>query len=95
MVPTRSAGQFLDRNRFGKYDEFPHQCGKMHQIRDILKWDKALKGKGLRIYVEDNGIGSTDDGMTKVFTRFEKLNEFLRRVPDLGFDDLRVIRSGR
>lgn len=36
----------------------------------------GIERKGLRIYVEDTGIGIPDDLHDKVFTRFEKLNEF-------------------
>ena len=41
-----------------------------------IKMGYGIERKGLRIYVEDTGIGIPDDLHDKVFTRFEKLNEF-------------------
>ena len=41
-----------------------------------IKMGYGIEREGLRIYVEDTGIGIPDDLHDKVFTRFEKLNEF-------------------
>lgn len=35
-----------------------------------------LEKGGIRIHVEDTGIGILEESYDKVFTRFEKLNEF-------------------
>lgn len=41
-----------------------------------IKLGYVLENGGIRIYVEDTGIGIPEESYDKVFTRFEKLNEF-------------------
>ena len=43
-----------------------------------IKMGYGIEREGLRIYVEDTGIGIPDDLHDKVFTRFEKLNAFVQ-----------------
>lgn len=41
-----------------------------------IKMGYSIDGKGIRIYVEDTGVGIPEEKHDKVFARFEKLNEF-------------------
>ena len=41
-----------------------------------IKMGYSIEGKGIRIYVEDTGVGIPEEKHDKVFARFEKLNEF-------------------
>lgn len=41
-----------------------------------IKMGYSIEGEGLRIYVEDTGVGIPEEKHDKVFARFEKLNEF-------------------
>ena len=67
---------FLDRSRLKQvwmnYLTNAVKCTKSGYI----KMGYGIEREGLRIYVEDTGIGIPDDLHDKVFTRFEKLNEF-------------------
>lgn len=66
----------LDRNRLKQV--------WMNFLSNAIKYTKSgyikigytIERGGLRIYVEDTGIGIPEDLHDKVFTRFEKLNEF-------------------
>ena len=41
-----------------------------------IKMGYSIEGGGIRIYVEDTGVGIPEEKHDKVFARFEKLNEF-------------------
>ena len=43
-----------------------------------IKMGCALENKGIRIYVEDTGIGIPEDLHCKIFTRFQKLDDFVQ-----------------
>lgn len=66
----------LDRNRLKQvwmnFFSNAIKCTKSGYI----KIGYTIERGGLRIYVEDTGIGIPEDLHDKVFTRFEKLNEF-------------------
>ena len=74
--PNSECWVLLDRNRLKQV--------WMNFLTNAVKCTKSgyinmgygIEREGLRIYVEDTGIGIPDDLHDKVFTRFEKLNEF-------------------
>ena len=74
--PNSECWVLLDRNRLKQvwmnYLTNAVKCTKSGYI----KMGYGIEREGLRIYVEDTGIGIPDDLHDKVFTRFEKLNEF-------------------
>ena len=43
-----------------------------------IKMGYSVEGNGVRIYVEDTGIGIPQESHDKVFARFEKINEFVQ-----------------
>ena len=43
-----------------------------------IKMGYSIEGNGVRIYVEDTGIGIPQESHDKVFARFEKINEFVQ-----------------
>ena len=43
-----------------------------------IKMGYSIEGNGVRIYVEDTGIGIPQELHDKVFARFEKINEFVQ-----------------
>ena len=74
--PNSECWVLLDRNRLKQvWMNFLTNAVKCTKSGDI-KMGYGIERKGLRIYVEDTGIGIPDDLHDKVFTRFEKLNEF-------------------
>lgn len=66
----------LDRNRLKQvWMNFLSNAIKCTKS-GYIKIGYTIERGGLRIYVEDTGIGIPEDLHDKVFTRFEKLNEF-------------------
>lgn len=49
-----------------------------HTKTGYIKMGYSFEGKGLRIYVEDTGIGIPEDLQDKIFDRFEKLDNFVQ-----------------
>ena len=39
-----------------------------------------MEEDGVRVYVEDSGIGIPEELHSKVFTRFQKFNDFVQRT---------------
>ena len=74
--PNSECRVLLDRNRLKQvWMNFLTNAVKCTKS-GYIKMGYGIERKGLRIYVEDTGIGIPDDLHDKVFTRFEKLNEF-------------------
>ena len=74
--PNSECWVLLDRNRLKQvWMNFLTNAVKCTKSGSI-KMGYGIEREGLRIYVEDTGIGIPDDLHDKVFTRFEKLNEF-------------------
>ena len=74
--PNSECWVLLDRNRLKQvWMNFLTNAVKCTKS-GYIKMGYGIERKGLRIYVEDTGIGIPDDLHDKVFTRFEKLNEF-------------------
>ena len=75
-VPKTECWVLLDRNRLKQvWMNFLTNAVKCTKS-GYIKMGYGIEREGLRIYVEDTGIGIPDDLHDKVFTRFEKLNEF-------------------
>lgn len=64
----------------------------MHQIR-IYKNGYSIEREGIRIYVEDSGVGIPEELQERVFGRFQKLNEFAQGT-GLGLAISRAIIEG-
>lgn len=74
--PNSECWVLLDRNRLKQvWMNFLTNAVKCTKS-GYIKMRYGIEREGLRIYVEDTGIGIPDDLHDKVFTRFEKLNEF-------------------
>ena len=74
--PNSECWVLLDRNRLKQvWMNFLTNAVKCTKS-GYIKMGYSIEREGLRIYVEDTGIGIPDDLHDKVFTRFEKLNEF-------------------
>lgn len=74
--PNSECWVLLDRNRLKQvWMNFLTNAVKCTKS-GYIKMGYGIEREGLRIYVEDTGIGIPDDLRDKVFTRFEKLNEF-------------------
>ena len=74
--PNSECWVLLDRNRLKQvWMNFLTNAVKCTKS-GYIKMGYGIERKGLRIYVEDTGIGIPEDLHDKVFTRFEKLNEF-------------------
>ena len=74
--PNSECWVLLDRNRLKQvWMNFLTNAVKCTKS-GYIKMEYGIEREGLRIYVEDTGIGIPDDLHDKVFTRFEKLNEF-------------------
>lgn len=74
--PNSECWVLLDRNRLKQvWMNFLTNAVKCTKS-GYIKMGYGIEREGLRIYVEDMGIGIPDDLHDKVFTRFEKLNEF-------------------
>ena len=74
--PNSECWVLLDRNRLKQvWMNFLTNAVKCTKSV-YIKMGYGIEREGLRIYVEDTGIGIPDDLHDKVFTRFEKLNEF-------------------
>ena len=74
--PNSECWVLLDRNRLKQvWMNFLINAVKCTKS-GYIKMGYGIEREGLRIYVEDTGIGIPDDLHDKVFTRFEKLNEF-------------------
>lgn len=74
--PCTECWIFLDSNRLKQvWMNFLTNAVKCTKS-GYIKMGYGIEREGLRIYVEDTGIGIPDDLHDKVFTRFEKLNEF-------------------
>ena len=74
--PNSECWVLLDRNRLKQvWMNFLTNAVKCTKS-GYIKMGYGIERIGLRIYVEDTGIGIPDDLHDKVFTRFEKLNEF-------------------
>ena len=74
--PNSECWVLLDRNRLKQvWMNFLTNAVKCTKS-GYIKMGYGIEREGLRIYVEDTGIGIPDDLHDKVFTRFEKLNEF-------------------
>lgn len=66
----------LDRNRVSQVvTNFVTNAIKF-TMKGHIRMGFHLEGKGLRVYVEDTGIGIEDGKKDKVFERFYKLNDF-------------------
>lgn len=66
----------LDRNRLKQvWMNFLTNAVKCTKS-GYIKMGYSIEGEGLRIYVEDTGVGIPEEKHDKVFARFEKLNEF-------------------
>ena len=74
--PNSECWVLLDRNRLKQvWMNFLSNAIKCTKS-GYIKIGYTIERGGLRIYVEDTGIGIPEDLHDKVFTRFEKLNEF-------------------
>ena len=74
--PNSECWVLLDRNRLKQvWMNFLTNAVKCTKS-GYIKMGYGIEREGLRIYFEDTGIGIPDDLHDKVFTRFEKLNEF-------------------
>ena len=74
--PNSECWVLLDRNRLKQvWMNFLTNAVKCTKS-GYIKMGYGIEREGLRIYVEDTGIGIPDDLHDKVFTRFEKMNEF-------------------
>ena len=74
--PNSECWVLLDRNRLKQvWMNFLTNAVKCTKS-GYIKMGYSIEREGIRIYVEDTGIGIPDDLHDKVFTRFEKLNEF-------------------
>ena len=74
--PNSECWVLLDRNRLKQvWMNFLTNAVKCTKS-GYIKMGYGIEREGLRIYVEDTGICIPDDLHDKVFTRFEKLNEF-------------------
>lgn len=74
--PNSECWVLLDRNRLKQvWMNFLTNAVKCTKS-GYIKMGYGIEREGLRIYIEDTGIGIPDDLHDKVFTRFEKLNEF-------------------
>ena len=74
--PNSECWVLLDRNRLKQvWMNFLTNAVKCTKS-GYIKMGYGIEREGLRIYVEDTGIGIPDYLHDKVFTRFEKLNEF-------------------
>ena len=74
--PNSECWVLLDRNRLKQvWMNFLTNAVKCTKS-GYIKMGYSIEREGIRIYVEDSGIGIPDDLHDKVFTRFEKLNEF-------------------
>ena len=88
--PNSECWVLLDRNRLKQvWMNFLTNAVKCTKS-GYIKMGYGIEREGLRIYVEDTGIGIPDDLHDKVFTRFEKLNEF-SQGPGLGLTISRAI----
>ena len=74
--PNSECWVLLDRNRLKQvWMNFLTNAVKCTKS-GYIKMGYSIEREGIRIYVEDSGVGIPDDLHDKVFTRFEKLNEF-------------------
>lgn len=84
---------FLDRNRLKQvwmnYLTNAIKCTKSGHI----KMGYSIEKKGIRIYVEDSGVGIPLELQERVFGRFQKLNEFAQGT-GLGLAISRAIIEG-
>ena len=84
---------FLDRNRLKQvwmnYLTNAIKCTKSGHI----KMGYGIERGGIRIYVEDSGVGSPIELQERVFGRFQKLNEFAQGT-GLGLAISRAIIEG-
>ena len=84
---------FLDRNRLKQvwmnYLTNAIKCTKSGHI----KMGYSIEKKGIRIYVEDSGVGIPVELQERVFGRFQKLNEFAQGT-GLGLAISRAIIEG-
>ena len=88
--PNSECWVLLDRNRLKQvWMNFLTNAVKCTKS-GYIKMGYGIEREGLRIYVEDTGIGIPDDLHDKVFTRFEKLNE-LSQGTGLGLTISRAI----
>lgn len=84
---------FLDRNRLKQvwmnYLTNAIKCTKSGHI----KMGYSIEKEGIRIYVEDTGVGIPEELQERVFGRFQKLNEFAQGT-GLGLAISRAIIEG-
>ena len=74
--PNSECWVLLDRNRLKQvWMNFLTNAVKCTKS-GYIKMGYSIEREGIRIYVEDSGVGIPEELQERVFTRFEKLNEF-------------------
>lgn len=74
--PRSDCWIFLDRNRLKQvWINFLTNAVKCTKSGHI-KMGYSIEKEGIRIYVEDSGVGIPEELQNRVFARFQKLNEF-------------------
>ena len=80
----------LDRNRMSQVvTNFVTNAIKF-TMKGHIRMGFHLEGQGIRVYVEDTGIGIAEEKRDKVFERFYKLNDFAQGT-GLGMSICRAI----
>lgn len=75
-TPSQDCEVFLDKNRLKQvWINYISNAIKCTQ-KGYIKMGYEVLENGLKIYVEDTGIGIPKENHNKVFTRFQKLNDF-------------------
>lgn len=75
-APEQECWVLLDKNRLKQvWTNFLTNAIKFTQT-GYIKMGYSVEGEGIRIYVEDTGIGIPANLHEKVFTRFQKFNDF-------------------
>lgn len=76
--PVKDCSVFLDRSRLKQvWMNFLTNAVK-YTSSGYIKMGYLIEGKGIRIYVEDSGIGIPKELHGKVFERFQKFNDFVQ-----------------
>ncbi len=89
-MPYANCQVLLDKNRLKQvWINFLTNAAKC-TFYGHIKIGYTVEKNGIRIYVEDTGVGIPKENRNKVFTRFEKLNEFAQGT-GLGLSICRAI----